>query len=396
MVTLTVEHMDGLRIDRLTLRLLEPDSSTRLRGTRGGGAVSGGTALVVAALLLFGNAFFVGAEFALVSARRTQIEPRAEAGSRMARTTLRAMENMSLVIGVNQLGITVCSLVLGAVGEPAVAHLVEPVLHAAHVPESLLHPISFVIALAIVVYLHVVLGEMIPKNIALAGPDRAALVLGPPIWGVVTVMRPVIVVINAIASAILRLFGVRLMDEVSSSYTREEVAALVEESRGEGLIRPEEYDRLAGALGFTTKPVSTVLMAPETLTTVRRGSTAADVEALCASTGYSRFPVEGDDGELLGYLHIKDVLETDDARRQRVIEDKWTRPFATVASDDLLHDALETLQRAWGAHGQGRRRRRRHPGRGDPRGHGRGAGRRDPRRSPPASDGICERRQCGH
>ena len=114
--------MDGLRIDRLTLRVLEGDDAER------GGVVSGTTALVVALLLLLGNAFFVGAEFALVSARRTQIEPRAEAGSRMARTTLRAMENMSLVIGVNQLGITVCSLVLGAVGEPAVAHLLEPVL----------------------------------------------------------------------------------------------------------------------------------------------------------------------------------------------------------------------------------------------------------------------------
>jgi CBS domain containing-hemolysin-like protein len=311
--------------------------------------VSGGTAIAVAVLLLLGNAFFVGAEFALVSARRTQIEPRAEAGSRMARTTLRAMENMSLVIGVNQLGITVCSLVLGAVGEPAVAHLLEPAFEAVHVPHSLLHPAAFVVGLGIVVYLHVVLGEMIPKNIALAGPDRAALVLGPPIWGFVTVLRPVIVVINAVASAILRLLGVRLMDEVSSSYTREEVAALVEESRGEGLIEPAEYDRLAGALGFTLKPVSTVLMTPETLTTVRRGSTAADVEALCASTGYSRFPVEGDDGELLGYLPIKDVLETDEARRQRVVEDKWTRPFATVGADDLLHDALETLQRR-GAH----------------------------------------------
>ena len=223
---------------------------------------------------------------------------------------------------------------------------------------------------------------MIPKNIALAGPDRAALVLGPPIWGVVTVLRPVIVVINAIASAILRLLGVRLMDEVSSSYTREEVAALVEESRGEGLIKPEEYDRLAGALGFTEKPVSTVLMAPETLTTVRRGSTAADVEALCATTGYSRFPVEGDDGELLGYLHIKDVLETDEARRQRVIEDKWTRPFATVAADDLLHDALETLQRR-GAHmARVVDSERRHAGRGNPGGRHRGAGRRDPRRGP--------------
>ena len=311
--------------------------------------MSGGGAILFAVLLLLGNAFFVGAEFALVSARRTQIEPRAEAGSRMARTTLRAMENMSLVIGVNQLGITVCSLVLGAVGEPAVAHLLEPGFEAVQVPHTLLHPVSFVVGLGIVVYLHVVLGEMIPKNIALAGPDRAALVLGPPIWGFVTVLRPVIVVINAVASAILRLLGVRLMDEVSSSYTREEVAALVEESRGEGLIEPEEYDRLAGALGFTQKPVATVLMTPDTLTTVRRGSTVADVEALCASTGYSRFPVEGEGGALLGYLHIKDVLETDEERRQRVVEDKWTRPFATVAADDLLHDALETLQRR-GAH----------------------------------------------
>ncbi|HEX5089477.1 MAG TPA: hemolysin family protein [Nocardioides sp.] len=311
--------------------------------------MSGGTALVVALLLLLGNAFFVGAEFALVSARRTQIEPKAESGSRMARTTLRAMENMSLVIAVNQLGITVCSLVLGAVGEPAVSHLLEPLFDAAGMPHSLMHAVSFAVALAIVVYLHVVLGEMIPKNIALAGPDRAALVLGPPIWGVVTVLRPVIVVINAIASAVLRLMGVRMTDEVSSTYTREEVAALVEESRGEGLIEPAEYDRLAGALGFTEKPVSTVLMPPETLTTVRRGSTVADVEALCASTGFSRFPVQADDGELVGYLHIKDVLETDETRRQRVIEDKWTRPFATVRDDDLLHDALETLQRR-GAH----------------------------------------------
>ena len=138
-------------------------------------------ALGLAVFLLFANAFFVGAEFALVSARRSQIEPRAEAGSRFAKITLTAMENISLVIGVNQLGITVASLVLGAVGEPAVAHLVEPALHATHMPESFLHPIAFTVAMAIVVYLHVVLGEMIPKNIALAGPDRAALVLGPPI-----------------------------------------------------------------------------------------------------------------------------------------------------------------------------------------------------------------------
>jgi CBS domain containing-hemolysin-like protein len=311
--------------------------------------MSTATAVFLALILLLGNAFFVAAEFALVSARRTQIEPRADDGSRFARTTLRAMEHMSLVIGVNQLGITVCSLVLGAVAEPTAAHLLEPVLRAVHAPHSFVHPAAIVVGLAVVVYLHVVLGEMIPKNIALAGPDRAALVLGTPIWAIVSVTRPVITGINRLASAVLRLFGVRLMDEVSSTYTREEVAALVEESRGEGLLEAGEYDRLSGALGFTEKTVDTVLMPPETLQTVRRGSTGADVEALCAVTGFSRFPVVGQDGSLLGYLHIKDVLETDGARRQRVVEDKWVRPFALVHRDDLLHDTLEKLQRR-GAH----------------------------------------------
>jgi CBS domain containing-hemolysin-like protein len=307
--------------------------------------VSSTAAVLLAVLLLLGNAFFVAGEFALVSARRTQIEPRAEAGSRLARTTLRAMENMSLVIGVNQLGITVCSLVLGAVAEPTAARLLEPLLHALHAPESLRHPIAFAVGLAIVVYLHVVMGEMVPKNIALAGPDRAALVLGTPIWAIVSVTRPVIVAVNAVAAWVLHLMGVRLMDEVSSTYTREEVAALVEESRGEGLLGESEYDRLSGALGFAEKTVQTVLMPPDTLQTVRRGSTVADVEALCAATGFSRFPVVGGEGELLGYLHIKDVLETDQARRQRPVEDKWIRPFAPVRSDDLLHDTLEKLQR---------------------------------------------------
>ncbi|CAB4717215.1 MAG: DUF21 domain-containing protein [Actinobacteria bacterium] len=307
------------------------------------------TALAVAVLLLALNAFFVGAEFAIISARRSQIEPRAQAGSRMARTTLRAMENVSLVLAGAQLGITICSVGLGAVGEPAVAHLIEPLFEDLGVPEALLHPVAFAIALAVVVFLHVVLGEMVPKNIAIAGPERSALVLGPPMLGVVIVLRPIIVSLNAVANATLRLMRVEPKDEISSTFTREEVAALVEESRGEGLLEDDEYDRLAGALGFTEKTVAAVVMPPASLTTVRRGSSAADVEALCAATGYSRFPVEADDGELVGYLHIKDVLEPDETRRQRAIEDKWIRPFAPVAPDDLLHEALEQLQRR-GAH----------------------------------------------
>ena len=300
-------------------------------------------------VLLALNAFFVGAEFALLSARRSQIEPRAKEGSRSARTALRAMEHVSLVMAGAQLGITVCSLGLGAIGEPAVAHLIEPLFQAMRVPDAALHPVAFVVAMAMVVYLHVVLGEMVPKNIALAGPDRAALVLSPPMMVIVMLLRPFISLLNLSANGILRLLGIEPKDEVSSSYTREEVAALVEQSRGEGMIAAGEYDRLAGALGFTAKVVTSVLMPVEGLSTVLSGSTPADVEALCAATGYSRFPVTTEDGTLLGYLHIKDVLESDETRRQRPIDDKWVRPLATVGPDDVLHEALESLQRR-GAH----------------------------------------------
>lgn len=307
------------------------------------------TALVVAVVLLFANAFFVGAEFALISARRTQIEPRAAAGSRMARTTLRAMENISVVMAGAQLGITLASLGLGALGEPAVAHLLEPLFHRVGIPDDLLHPVAFVVAMTIVVYLHVVVGEMVPKNIALAGPERAAIVLGPPMMLVVTVLKPVVLLLNAIANAVLRLMRVEPKDEVTSTFTREEVAALVDESRGEGLLPEDEYDRLSGALGFTERTVMSVLMQTDDLTTIRRGATVAEVEEVCAVTGFSRFPVSTEDGALMGYLHIKDVLETDPVRRTRTVDDKWVRPFATVRPHDFLHDALEVLQRR-GAH----------------------------------------------
>ena len=166
---------------------------------------------------------------------------------------------------------------------------------------------------------------------------------------IVTVLRPVIVALNAVANLTLRLLRVEPRDEISSTFTREEVAALVEESRGEGLLADEEYDRLAGALGFTERTMESVLLPMSSLSTLPRGCTAADVEDLCAATGYSRFPVCHSDGEPMGYLHIKDVLETDPARRTRVIDDKWVHSFATVQPGDVLHDALETLQRK-GAH----------------------------------------------
>ncbi len=311
--------------------------------------MSNQSALLLGLLLLAGNAFFVGAEFALVSARRTQIEPKAQAGSRMARSTLHAMENVSLVMAGAQFGITVCSLGLGAVAEPALAHLLEPLAHAVGLPDSWLHPVAFAIALAIVVYLHVVLGEMVPKNLAIAGPERAALLFGPPMMLIITVLKPVVWLLNAIANGLLRLMRIEPRDEVSSAYTREQVEAMVNESRHEGMIEEGEYERLAGALGFTSRTVEAVLLPLGEIETVTRGARASDVEAVCAHTGYSRFPVAADDGGLVGYLHIKDVLQSDAHGRARIVDDKWIRPFAAVRASDTLVNALQILQAA-GAH----------------------------------------------
>jgi CBS domain containing-hemolysin-like protein len=310
--------------------------------------MSTGAALALSAVLLLGNAFFVGAEFALVSARRTQVEPRARAGSRMAKTTLRAMEDLTSIIAAAQFGITVCSLGLGAVAEPAFAALLEPAFHGLSVSESCLHPVAFTLGMSVVVYLHVVLGEMVPKNLALAGPERAAVIFGPPMMGLVTFLKPVVFALNAAADAGVRLLRIEPRNEVSSTFTHEEVEALVDESHAEGLLEESEYERLSGALEFTSRTVTDVLLPRDSLQTVTRTARTTEVEAICAETGFSRFPVV-DDGDLVGYLHIKDVLEPDPHGRAQVIEPRWIRPFAQVNATDTLVQTLQTLQ-SQGAH----------------------------------------------
>jgi CBS domain containing-hemolysin-like protein len=308
------------------------------------------TAIGIAVLLLAGNAFFVGAEFALISARRTQIEPRAAAGSRLARITLRGMEHVSLMMAGAQLGITICSLGLGAVGEPAVAHVLEPAFEWAGVPDALVHPIAFTIALAVVVTLHMVVGEMVPKNIAIAGPERSALVLGPPLYWLVTTLKPAIVMLNASANLVLRLLKVQPQDEVTSTFTADQVAGFVSLSRREGLLDQDEHDLLTGALQFTDATVGTVVLPRDSLVTVPQDVTVVDLEDACARTGYSRFPVtEPSSGELVGYVHLKDVLDTPPARRAQPVGREHVRPLCTVAQDVPLREALCVMQ-ARGSH----------------------------------------------
>lgn len=300
--------------------------------------------IFAALALLAGNAVFVATEFALMSARRSQIEPRAAAGSAVARTTLSAIENLAQVIATTQLGVTLCSLGLGAVAEPSVTSALQPLAHHLGIPSGAVHAVAFIVALAVVIYLHVVLGEMVPKNLSLANPERAAMVLGPPMMGLVAVLRPIASGLDSLANALIRLLRIEPRSELNSAFTREEVGALVAESRDGGLLEDREFERLSDALDFTARAVDDVMLSLDTLDVVQRRARTTDIEDLCARTGYSRFPVEDEDHVLLGYVHIKDVLSADIHGRARVLDDAQIRPFANVLTGASLVHTLTTLQ----------------------------------------------------
>src|ERR1700742_4749398 len=214
--------------------------------------------VLFAFLLIGANAFFVGAEFALISARRDRLEALAEQGKRRAVTVIRAGEQLPAMLAGAQLGVTVASLLLGRIGESAVASLLRTALGLTDMHPALLHTLSFLIALAIVVTLHVLLGEMVPKNIALAGPERTAMLLVPPDLVYVRAARPFIAFYNKCANAILRALGVEPKDELDITVSPVELSEMIAESVSEGLLDPEEHTRLTRALQISSRVVGDV------------------------------------------------------------------------------------------------------------------------------------------
>jgi CBS domain containing-hemolysin-like protein len=302
-------------------------------------------AIPLAIALLIGNAFFVGAEFALISARRTQIEPRAAQGSRSARTTLRAMEHVSPMMAGAQLGITACSIGLGAVAKPAVADAAEPVFTAIGLPPAFVDPFAIAVSLIIVVSLHMVLGEMVPKNIALARPARSALILGPPLFAIVTVLRPVIWVLNGAANIILRIMRVPVRDEVATTFTRDEVAGLIEESRRMGLIDEAEHELFTGALDFADVRIGDVAIPVPNLIVAAEQTSPRQLQDLCVQSGYSRFPLQSELGAITGYVHVKDLTAISDVKLDLPVEHRWVRGMPIVQSDARLQAVLSIMQR---------------------------------------------------
>ncbi|MGP4054703.1 hemolysin family protein [Mycobacterium sp. 4D054] len=305
-------------------------------------------------VLLAANAFFVASEFSLISARRDRLEALAEQGKRSAVTVIRAGEHLSLMLAGSQLGITICSILLGRVAEPAVAHLLEMPFALLGIPDPVLHTVSFLVALTIVVTLHVLLGEMVPKNIAIAGPESTAMLLIPVYLVYMRLARPFIAFYNWCANTTLRLFGVEPKDELDVTVSTVELSEMIAESLSEGLLDPEEHTRLTRALQIRNRAVNDVAIPLHEIRAVPvasegAGPTVAALEEALKETGYSRFPVTDTDGAFIGYVHIKDVLPLimadGEADSTAVIETSMVRPLPKVPASLPLPDALTRLRR---------------------------------------------------
>lgn len=301
-------------------------------------------AIAMIFVLLLANAFFVGAEFSLISSRRDRLESLVEQGNGRAQMVINAGKDVSRMLAGAQLGITICSLLLGLIGEPAVAHQLDGLFALLHLPQYLLHPVSFAIALGFITVLHVLLGEMVPKNLAIAEPERLAQWLVPPLVLWTRLTGPFIFALNSTANLLLRAVGVQPKDELETAYTSHELAALLSESRREGLLEQSEHRRLSQALLSVEKTVADVLVPIGELTTLPVGATVGDVERAVSSTGFSRFPVRADAGALTGYIHVKDVLDqANEAPSTRVPADKLRR-LTRLDADARLDEALSTMR----------------------------------------------------
>lgn len=299
-------------------------------------------------VLLLANAFFVAAEFAVISARRSQIEPLADAGRRSAKTALWAMENATLMLAMSQLGITVCSLLILNVSEPAIHHLLAVPLGWTPLTEAWVSGLAFAITLLFVSYLHVVFGEMVPKNLSFSMPAKAVLLLAPPLVFIGRLFRPLIWALNVTANGILRICGVRPKSEATSAYTLDEVATIVSQSTREGML-DDATGALNAAFEFTEKKVLDVAVPLKSLVTLPDTATPADIERAVVQHGFSRFVLVSDDGEPTGYVHLKDIIDLREDEFAHPMPQKRVRQLVSIFERTDLEDALASMRRD-GAH----------------------------------------------
>ncbi|MFK0182872.1 hemolysin family protein [Streptomyces rubiginosohelvolus] len=299
-------------------------------------------ALFVTVLLLIGSGFFVAAEFALVAAKRHRMEQAVARGQRGAKAALAGMRELSLMLAGAQLGITICTLGLGSVSKPAISHELDPLLEKLGLPAALSYGIAFALAMIVVVFLHMVVGEMAPKSWAIAHPERSAMLLSPAFRAVVNAVRPLIRLMNWISNGLVRLCRVTPRDELTSVHNRDQLTHLIEESERLGLISKGDSGLMTRSLTEPQAPVSAVQIPAERIVTVPADAGLDEVLATAAEADRTRLLVR--DGErVLGSVHARDALVAR-ARSRAVLARDLARPVPELAPEETAAHAVEQLR----------------------------------------------------
>lgn len=300
-------------------------------------------ALVWMVVLLCANGFFVAAEFAFTAARKEVID---ETRTRSARAAIANMRELSRTLAGAQVGITLATLLLGFVAEPAVADLLILAVGWLPIPTGVLHTVALVIALLIVVFLHMVIGEMAPKNVAIATPERLALLLALPFRAFMTVFKPLVLALNWLANLFLHLFGVEPRDELETVHTAEDLATVIAAGRQEGVIEEFASRLLSGAILFSERDASEVMVPRPDIVALPSTSTPADFERVVVNEGLSRIPVFKEDiDDLVGFVHAKDLLNIPDDLYDKPLDASLVRPLLVVPETAKVRPLLNQMQR---------------------------------------------------
>lgn len=290
----------------------------------------------LALFLVFLNGFFVAAEFAFVRLRSASVETLVQEGRRTAPLVQEATENLDDYLAVSQLGITISSLGLGWVGEPAVAVLVDPLL-APVLPSSLLHAVTVAIGFGIVTFFHVVYGELAPKTLAIQRAEQVALLVAPPMKMFYYLFLPGIVVFNGVAIRSVRLFGVSPAAEEHGVHTEAEILTILSEAGEAGRVDAEEVEMIESVFSLDDMTVREIMRPRPDVTSIPADTSLPDLRSMAIEGEYTRYPVVGDGTDVLGFVDVKDIL-----RASETIDET-----SAITARDLSRDVIvvpETLR----------------------------------------------------
>jgi CBS domain containing-hemolysin-like protein len=297
--------------------------------------------VVVATVVIVGlSAFFVAVEFAALAAKRHRLEEAAPA-SRSARAALRNSSELTLLLAGSQLGITAATLALGAISKPAVHHWLTPLFETWGLPLVAADVVGFILALLIVTFIHLVVGEMAPKSWAIAHPERSATLLAAPMRAFMAVFRPLLRALNAAANALVRRVGVEPSDELAVGHSPDTLRHLVEHSANVGALDASFSTQIGVALELQSLTVRELLGPDSRPTGVRAAATVGEVREVTHRSGHLRILLGAAGGEqITGVVHVRDTLTApDDAPAA-----PFARPVFALAADTTVHAALKAMR----------------------------------------------------